>query len=84
MGQSSSQTLSNHLKNGLIPQATYEGATVFTSLILITVFTNHFALIRIVGNRKRLLWVMACQVSEKKLSYQKPAATRNSLALLVS
>ena len=37
------QTLSNQFKEGLIPQATYEGATVFTSLILIAVSLTIFA-----------------------------------------
>ncbi len=77
------QTLSNEFKNGLIPQATYEGVTVFTSLILITVSLAIFALIRIVGNRIKLPFGHGLPGFEKKLSYKKPAATRNSLALLV-
>jgi thiamine transport system permease protein len=77
------QTLSNQFKSGLIPQATYEGATVFTSLILITVSITIFALIRIIGQRIKLPFGHGLPGFEKKLSYKKAADSRNSIALLV-
>ncbi len=48
------QTLSNDFKSGVIPQATYEGATVFASIILIAVSLTIFALISVVGRRIKL------------------------------
>ncbi|MGD0644722.1 MAG: ABC transporter permease subunit [Candidatus Bathyarchaeia archaeon] len=77
------QTLSNEFKNGLIPQATYEGATVFTSIILISVSLAIFASIRIFGQKIKLPFGMGLPVLEKKLSYKKAAMSRNSVALLV-
>ncbi len=77
------QTLSNEFKNGTIPIATYQGATVFTSIILITVSLAIFALIRILGQRIKLPFGHGLPVFEKKLSYKKAAWSRNSIALFV-
>lgn len=77
------QTLSNQFKSGLIPQATYEGATVFASIILISVSLAIFALIRILGQRIKLPFGHGLPVFEKKLSYKKAAWSRNGIALFV-
>ncbi len=77
------QTLSNQFKGGIIPQTTYVGATVFTSLILIAVSLSIFALIRVIGQRIKLPFGHGLPVLEKKLSYKKTAWTRNGIALFV-
>jgi thiamine transport system permease protein len=77
------QTLSNQFKAGIIPQTTYVGATVFTSLILIAVSLSIFALIRVIGQRIKLPFGHGLPVLEKKLSYKKTAWTRNGIALFV-
>jgi thiamine transport system permease protein len=77
------QTLSNEFKVGTIPIATYEGATVFASLILIGVSLTIFALIRILGQKIKLPFGHGLPVFEKKLSYKKAAWSRNSIALFV-
>ena len=77
------QTLSNQFKGGLIPQSTYTGATVFTSIILIAVSLTVFAFIRILGQRIKLPFGHGLPVFEKKLSYKKTAWTRNGIALIV-
>jgi thiamine transport system permease protein len=77
------QNLSNGLKAGTVSQATYEGGTVFASLILIGVSLLLFALIRIIGNRIKLPFGRGLPTFEKKLSYKKAAISRNSIALFV-
>jgi thiamine transport system permease protein len=77
------QTLSNEFKKGLIPQATYQGATVFTSLILISVSLTIFGLIKVLSPKIKLPFGHGLPVLEKKLSYKKTAWTRNSIALFV-
>jgi thiamine transport system permease protein len=80
------QTLKNQLASGLptpITQATYEGATVFASIILISVSLAIFALIRILGQKITLPFGKGLPVFEKKLSYAKAAFSRNSITLLV-
>jgi thiamine transport system permease protein len=77
------QTVSNQFKAGSISQGTYEGATVFASIILISVSLTIFALIRIVGNKFKLPFGHGLPSFEKKLSYSKAAKSRNSIALLV-
>ncbi len=77
------QNLSNQFKSGAIPQATYEGATVFASIILISVSLAIFALIRILGQKIKLPFGHGLPVFEKKLSYKKAAFSRNSITLLV-
>ncbi len=77
------QNLSNEFKSGAIPLGTYEGATVFASIILIAVSLALFALIRVVGQRLKLPFGHGLPVFEKKLSYKKAAWTRNSVALAV-
>lgn len=61
----------------------YEGATVFTSLILIAVSLTIFAFIRIFGSRLRLPIKGIWPSFERKLSYKKAEASRNSITLIV-
>jgi thiamine transport system permease protein len=80
------QDLKNSLAAGTITQATYEGGTVFTSIILIVISLAIFALIRIVGNRLKMPFGVLGKrlpTTEKKLSYKKGVLSRNTIALLV-
>jgi thiamine transport system permease protein len=77
------QTVSNQYKAGSIPQGTYEGATVFASIILIVVSLTIFVLIRVIGQRMKLPFGHGLPHFEKKLSYKKAAWTRNGIALAV-
>ncbi len=77
------QNLTTGFNSGAISQATYEGGTVFTSLILITVSLVIFGLIRVVGQRLRLPFGKGLPHFEKKLSYRKGAISRDTIALLV-
>jgi thiamine transport system permease protein len=61
----------------------YEGATVFTSLILIVVSLTIFAFIRIFGSRLRLPIKGIWPSFERKLSYKKAEASRNGITLIV-
>ena len=77
------QNLKNDFTNGLIPKSTYEGATVFTSLILIVISLTIFGLIRILAPKIKLPMGGGLPVAEKKLSYSKPSLARNAITLLV-
>ena len=77
------QTVSNEYKAHAISQSTYLGATVFTSIILISVSLAIFALIRVIGERIKLPFGHGLPVLEKKISYKKAAWTRNGIALFV-
>ncbi len=77
------QTVSNQFKAGTIPQGTYEGATVFASIILIIVSLTLFAIIRVVGQRLRLPFGHGLPSFEKKISYKAGAWSRNTIALVV-
>jgi thiamine transport system permease protein len=78
------QNLKNQFTTGLpspISQSTYEGGTVFASIILIVVSLVIFALIRFVGNRVKLPFGKGLPLFEKKISYKKGEWSRNSIAL---
>jgi len=77
------QKLSNEFKGGVIPQATYQGATVFTSSILIVVSLTIFALIKVLSPKIKLPFGHGLPALEKKLSYKKTSWTRNGLALFI-
>ncbi|MCW4003381.1 MAG: ABC transporter permease subunit [Candidatus Bathyarchaeota archaeon] len=77
------QNISNQFRAGTISQASYEGATVFASIILIAVSLVIFALIRLLGQRIKLPFGHGLPVFEKKLSYKKAAWTRNTATLAV-
>jgi thiamine transport system permease protein len=77
------QNISNQFRAGAISQASYEGATVFASIILIAVSLVIFALIRLLGQRIKLPFGHGLPVFEKKLSYKKAAWARNTVALAV-
>jgi thiamine transport system permease protein len=76
------QNLRQEASLGVISQGTYQGATVFASLILIVVSISVFGLIRILGSRLRLPIKGIYPGFERKVSYAKAANTRNSFALL--
>jgi thiamine transport system permease protein len=77
------QTVSNQFKAGTISQGTYEAATVFASLILIVISLTIFVLIRVIGQRIKLPFGHGLPTFERKLSYNKAAWGRNSIALAV-
>ncbi|MCX8152982.1 MAG: ABC transporter permease subunit [Candidatus Bathyarchaeota archaeon] len=77
------QNMKNAYSSGLVSQATYEGATVFASLILIVTSLSIFALIRILGSRLRLPFNRVWPTMERKFSYSKATAARNTVTLLV-
>jgi thiamine transport system permease protein len=77
------QTISNQFAGGEISQGTYEGATVFASIILIVVSLTLFVLIRVIGQRLKLPFGHGLPFFEKKLSYKTAAWTRNGIALAV-
>jgi thiamine transport system permease protein len=68
---------------GGLPQATYEGAIVFASLILIVVSLVIFALINILGSKVKMPFGKGLSIFEKKISYSKAAFSRNITTLLV-
>ena len=82
-GQVFIQNVKNSYSSGLVTQATYEGATVFASLILIVASCTIFALIRILGPRLKLPFKGIWPTAERRLSYSKAAFSRNSVTLLV-
>jgi thiamine transport system permease protein len=80
------QGLKNQVASGLptpITQATYEGGTVFASIILIVVSLVIFGLIRVLGKKLTLPFGKGLPLIEKKLSYKKAAWSRNSITLSV-
>lgn len=77
------QNLSNQLNAGAISQATYEGATVFASIILIVVSLVIFGLIQFLGKKISLPFGKGLTGIEKKFSYKKAVYARNTVALLV-
>ena len=77
------QNVSNEFKAGTISLGTYEGATVFASIILIAVSLGIFGLIRVVGQKFKLPFGHGLPVFEKKVSYKKGEWSRNSIALFV-
>lgn len=77
------QNMKNEFSSGIVSQTTYEGATVFASLILIVTSLSIFALIRILGSRLRLPFNRVWPSIERKFSYSKATASRNTVTLLV-
>ncbi len=77
------QNLKNSFSAGLVSQATYEGATVFASVILIVVSCAMFGVIRVLGPRMKLPFKGIWPNIERRLSYAKAANSRNTLTLVV-
>ncbi len=77
------QNLKNDFSNGLVTQTTYEGATVFASLILIIASCAIFALIWVLGPRLKFPFRGVWPGAERKLSYSKAAISRNGITLAV-
>jgi ABC-type Fe3+ transport system permease subunit len=66
-----------------VTQATYYGATVFASFVLIAVAITIFFIIRALGPRLRLPVNRVWPTFERKISYSKAETSRNSVTLLV-
>jgi len=77
------QNVKNDFSAGGVTQATYEGSTVFASVILIIVSCAIFALIRILAPRLKLPFKGIWPSAERKLSYSKATFSRNSVTLIV-
>ncbi len=77
------QNVKNSFASGAVSQATYEGATVFASLILIVASCAIFALIWILGPRFKFPFKGVWPGAERRLSYSKAAGSRNTITLLV-
>ena len=77
------QNMKNSFSAGLVSQATYEGATVFASMILIVVSCTVFGVITFLGPRMKLPFKGIWPSTERKLSYAKAATSRNALTLVV-
>jgi thiamine transport system permease protein len=77
------QNMKDDFSKGLRDQSTYEGATVFASLLLIVISCLIFAMVRIVGSRIKLPLKKAWPTLERKVSYSSAALTRNGITLLI-
>ncbi len=77
------QNVRNDFSGGIVPQVTYEGATVFASVTLIVLSCTIFAVIRILGPRLKLPFKGIWPSTERRLSYSKAAFSRNTLTLIV-
>jgi len=77
------QNIRNDFSGGLVSQATYEGATVFASLILIVASCTIFALIWVLGPRLKFPFKGIWPNAERRLSYSKAAISRNTVTLIV-
>lgn len=77
------QKMKDNFNAGIISKSTYEGATVFASLILIIISFTIFAVIRILGQRAKIPLNKFWPSIERKLSYSKAQTGRNSVTLLV-
>jgi thiamine transport system permease protein len=77
------QNIKNEFTNGLVTQATYDGAIVFASTILIVVSIIIFVGIRFFGPKIRLPLKRVRPLIERKLSYSKAEKSRNVIVLVV-
>jgi thiamine transport system permease protein len=77
------QNMKNSFTNGAITQATYSGAIVFASFILIAISIGIFVAIRLLGPKLRLPLKRVRPVAERKLSYSKAEKSRNTVTLIV-
>jgi thiamine transport system permease protein len=77
------QNLKNSFSAGLVSQTTYEGATVFASLILILISCIMFGVIRLLGPRIKLPFTGIWPSTERRLSYSKAAHSRSFLTFVV-
>jgi thiamine transport system permease protein len=77
------QNIKNDFTNGIVNQATYDGAIVFASTILIVVSIAIFIGIRLLGPKLKLPLKRVRPLAERKLSYKKAANSRNTIILVV-
>ena len=77
------QNIKNDFTSGAVTQATYDGAIVFASTILIVVSIAIFIGIRLLGPKLKLPLKRVRPLTERKLSYKKAANSRNTVILAV-
>jgi len=77
------QNMKNAFNAGTVTQATYSGAIVFASFILIAVSIGIFIAIRLIGPKLRLPLRRVRPLTERKLSYKKAERSRNTVILVV-
>ena len=77
------QNVRNAFQSGSVPQATYEGATVFASSLLIVASCTIFALIWVLGPKLKFPFKGIWPNAERRLSYSKAAISRNAITLIV-
>lgn len=77
------QNMKNAYAAGTVSQTLYEGSTVFASFILIVVAVAIFFVIRIVGPRLRLPLKRVWPMAERRISYSKAAASRDTATLII-
>ncbi|MCW4019228.1 MAG: ABC transporter permease subunit [Candidatus Bathyarchaeota archaeon] len=77
------QNIKNDFTAGLVTQATYDGAIVFASTILIVVSVAIFVGIRFLGPKLKLPLKRVRPVTERKLSYKTAERSRNIVVLVV-
>jgi thiamine transport system permease protein len=77
------QNIKDDFTKGLYNQATYDGAIVFASTILIVVSIVIFIAIRLLGPKLKLPLKRVRPLIERKLSYKKAANSRNTVILVV-
>jgi thiamine transport system permease protein len=77
------QNMKESLSQGVITQAEYDGATVFTSFMLIIVALLIFLVIRLVGPKLKLPAKKIYPAFEGKLSYAKASFSRDTVTILV-
>jgi thiamine transport system permease protein len=77
------QNIKNDFTSGLVTQATYDGAIVFASTILIVISIAIFIGIRLLGPKLKLPLKRVRSLTERKLSYKKAANSRNTVILVV-
>jgi thiamine transport system permease protein len=75
------QNMKNSFSAGIVSQVTYEGATVFASVILIVASCVVFGFIRFFGSRMKLPFTRIYPNIERRLSYAKATTSRNILTL---
>jgi len=68
---------------GVLSKVTYEGATVFASLILIIISFVIFAIVRIAGQKLKVPQNRVWPSMERRLSYSKAEKSRNGVTLLI-
>jgi len=77
------QNIKNDFAAGVVSEATYEGATVFASFVLIAIAIALFFVIRALAPRLRLPAKRIWPTFERKLSYTTAQSSRDGITLLI-